>query len=56
MILGLDRIIFMFLNVLEIFAGGFASRNGSGKEYRIERDLLAFPFRLRGRFLARRNS
>ena len=44
----------MFLNVLEVFAGRFASQNSGGKEYRIGRDLLPFSLRFRGRFYAKR--
>ena len=47
---GLNRIILMFLNVLEIFGGGFTSRNARGKEYRVERNLFRFPLHFRGRF------
>jgi len=53
-ILGLDRIVFMFLNVFEIFRGGFASRNTGSKEYRVETNLFGFSLPFRGRFHQKR--
>ena len=50
----INRIVFMFLNVFEIFGSGFASRDTGSKEYRVERNLFAFALRFRGRFHQRR--